>query len=106
MAQHLGVALRPQRRGVSLGARARPDDVGKECLGGRPVDQSGTGEIAVDTGAQYDPAGYATSDHLFGASAGLGPAITLTVAVSYGIAAATLLATLSIVRRRRLLREC
>jgi hypothetical protein len=45
-------------------------------IGGRPVDQSdtgdqsGTGEVDVDTGAQYDPAGYATNDHLFGVAYG------------------------------------
>jgi MFS family permease len=63
--------------------------------------------LNVALGAGVGPTAVAlASDHLFGANAGLGPAITLTVAVSYGIAAATLLATLSIVRRRQVLREC
>lgn len=39
-------------------------------IGGRPVDQSGTGEVSVDSGETYDPAGYATSEHLFGISQG------------------------------------
>jgi MFS family permease len=42
----------------------------------------------------------AASEWIFGPSAGLGPAITLTVAGSYGIAVMTLLATLSIYRVR------
>jgi MFS family permease len=63
--------------------------------------------LNVALGAGLGPTAVAVaSDRLFGANAGLGPAITLTVAVSYGIAAATLLATLSVVRRRRVLREC
>lgn len=63
--------------------------------------------LNVALGAGVGPTAVAlASDHLFGANAGLGPAITLTVAVSYGIAAATLLATLTIVRRRQVLREC
>lgn len=41
-------------------------------IGGRPVDQSSNGVIAVDTGAQYDPAGYASSARLFGIAAGAG----------------------------------
>jgi MFS family permease len=39
-------------------------------------------------------------DHVFGAAAGLGPAITLTVAAGYGIAIAALLAALSLFRTR------
>lgn len=44
-------------------------------IGGRPVDQSGrpgSGEVSVDAGEQYDPAGYATSEHLFGVAGGAG----------------------------------
>jgi len=39
-------------------------------IGGRPVEQSGAGTIPVDTGDTYDPAGYGTSDQLFGVADG------------------------------------
>lgn len=52
--------------------------------------------LNVALGAGLGPTAVAVaSDRLFGANAGLGPAITLTVAVSYAIAAVTLVATLS-----------
>ncbi|WGL51498.1 LpqB family beta-propeller domain-containing protein [Nocardioides sp. BP30] len=35
-------------------------------IGDRPVDQTGGGVIPVDTGAQYDPAGYDSSARLYG----------------------------------------
>jgi MFS family permease len=57
--------------------------------------------LNVALGAGLGPTAVAlASDHLFGAKAGLGPAITLTVAGSYAVAAVTLLATLSIFRAR------
>jgi len=57
--------------------------------------------LNVAVGAGVGPTAVAmASDRLFGANAGLGPAITLTVALSYGLAAVTLLATLSLFRRR------
>ena len=57
--------------------------------------------LNVAIGAGVGPTAVAmASDRLFGAHAGLGPALTLTVALSYGIAALTLVATLSIFRRR------
>jgi MFS family permease len=57
--------------------------------------------LNVAIGAGVGPTAVAmASDRLFGANAGLGPAITLTVALSYGLAAITLLATLSLFRRR------
>jgi MFS family permease len=61
--------------------------------------------LNVALGAGLGPTAVAVaSDRLFGAKAGLGPAITLTVAVSYAIAAVALVATLSIFRRRQV--EC
>jgi len=57
--------------------------------------------LNVAVGAGVGPTAVAVaSDRLFGANAGLGPAITLTVVLSYGLAAITLLATLSLFRRR------
>jgi MFS family permease len=57
--------------------------------------------LNVAIGAGVGPTAVAlASDRLFGANAGLGPAITLTVAVSYALAAMTVLATLSLLRRR------
>jgi MFS family permease len=57
--------------------------------------------LNVAIGAGVGPTAVAVaSDRLFGANAGLGPAITLTVALSYGIAALTLVAALSLFRRR------
>jgi hypothetical protein len=41
-------------------------------IGGRPVTQSRNGEVAVDTGQEFDPAGNGTSDHLFGVLDGAG----------------------------------
>lgn len=41
-------------------------------IGGRSVDQSGTGVVPVDTAEQYDPAGYATGDGIFGVAGGAG----------------------------------
>lgn len=45
-------------------------------IGGRPVAESGNGEVPVDTGAQFDPAGSVSSDHLFGLLGGAGGAVT------------------------------
>lgn len=57
--------------------------------------------LNVAVGAGVGPTAVAVAgDRLFGANAGLGPAITLTVALSYGIAALTLIGTLSLFRRR------
>jgi MFS family permease len=57
--------------------------------------------LNVAIGAGVGPTAVAmASDRLFGANAGLGPAITLTVALSYGLAALTLIGTLSLFRRR------
>lgn len=56
--------------------------------------------VAIGAGAGPTAVAFA-SDHLFGANVGLGPAITLTVAVSYAIVAATLLGTLWICQPRR-----
>jgi MFS family permease len=49
--------------------------------------------VAIGAGAGPTAVAFA-SDHLFGANVGLGPAITLTVGVSYAIVAVTLLGTL------------
>jgi hypothetical protein len=38
----------------------------------RPVEASASGTIPISTGGQYDPAGAATSDHLFGIADGAG----------------------------------
>ena len=57
--------------------------------------------LNVAIGASAGPSAVtAASEHLFGANAGLGPALTLTVASGYGLAAATLLACLSLFRAR------
>jgi MFS family permease len=57
--------------------------------------------LNVALGAGIGPTAVAmASDSLFGAAAGLGPAITLTVAASYGLAILTLLATLACQPRR------
>jgi len=57
--------------------------------------------LNVALGAGLGPTAVAlASDHVFGASAGLGPAITLTVAAGYGTAIAALLAALSLFRAR------
>lgn len=57
--------------------------------------------VAIGAGAGPTAVAFA-SDHLFGANVGLGPAITLTVGVSYAIAAMTLIGTLWICQPRRL----
>ena len=57
--------------------------------------------LNVALGAGLGPTAVAlASDHVFGAHAGLGPAITLTVAGGYAIAVAALLAALSLFRSR------
>ena len=57
--------------------------------------------LNVALGAGLGPTAVAlASAHVFGASAGLGPAITLTVAAGYGIAIAALLAALSLFKTR------
>jgi MFS family permease len=57
--------------------------------------------LNVAIGASAGPSAVtAASDHVFGANAGLGPALTLTVACGYALAAATLVAALSLFRRR------
>lgn len=57
--------------------------------------------LNVALGAGLGPTAVAlASDHVFGANAGLGPAITLTVAAGYGTAIAALLAALSLFRAR------
>lgn len=57
--------------------------------------------LNVALGAGLGPTAVAlASDHVFGAHAGLGPAITLTVVGGYGIAVAALLAALSLFRSR------
>ena len=56
--------------------------------------------VAIGAGAGPTAVAFA-SDRLFGANVGLGPAITLTVGVSYAIAAVTLLGTLWICQPRR-----
>ena len=57
--------------------------------------------LNVAIGASAGPSAVtAASDHVFGANAGLGPAITLTVASGYALAAVTLVAALSWFRRR------
>ena len=58
--------------------------------------------LNVALGAGLGPTAVAlASAHVFGANAGLGPAITLTVAAGYGIAIVALLAALSLFRTRR-----
>jgi MFS family permease len=57
--------------------------------------------LNVALGAGLGPTAVAlASGHVFGANAGLGPAITLTVAAGYGTAIAALLAALSLFRAR------
>jgi MFS family permease len=57
--------------------------------------------LNVALGAGLGPTAVAlASDHVFGANAGLGPAITLTVAGGYAVAIGALLAALSLFRRR------
>jgi len=58
--------------------------------------------LNVAIGASAGPSAVtAASEHLFGANAGLGPALTLTVASGYGLAAATLIASLLLFKARR-----
>jgi MFS family permease len=58
--------------------------------------------LNVAIGAGVGPTAVAfASDHLFGPNVGLGPAITLTVGISYAIAAVTLSGTLWICQPRR-----
>ena len=58
--------------------------------------------LNVAIGASAGPSAVtAASEHLFGANAGLGPALTLTVASGYGLAAATLVACLFLFRAKR-----
>lgn len=58
--------------------------------------------LNVAIGASAGPSAVtAASEHLFGTNAGLGPALTLTVASGYGLAAATLIACLFLFRARR-----
>jgi MFS family permease len=57
--------------------------------------------LNVAVGGAVGPTAVAlASDHLFGGEAGLGPALSVTVAVAYGLAVATLLVALSIFRSR------
>jgi hypothetical protein len=57
--------------------------------------------LNVALGAGLGPSAVtAASDYVFGAAAGLGPAITLTVAAGYAVAAAAALAGLSLLRAR------
>jgi MFS family permease len=57
--------------------------------------------LNVALGAGLGPTAVAlASDHVFGANAGLGPAITLTVAGGYAVAIGALLAALSLFRTR------
>ena len=57
--------------------------------------------LNVALGAGLGPTAVAlASAHVFGASAGLGPAITLTVAAGYAVAIGALLAALSLFRTR------
>jgi MFS family permease len=59
--------------------------------------------LNVALGAGLGPTAVAlASAHVFGASAGLGPAITLTVAAGYAIAIAALLAALSLFSTRKI----
>jgi MFS family permease len=58
--------------------------------------------LNVAIGASAGPSAVsAASEHLFGTSAGLGPALTLTVASGYGLAAATLVVCLFLFKARR-----
>jgi MFS family permease len=54
--------------------------------------------LNVAVGAGLGPTAVAACERLFHAGAGLGPAITLTVAASYGLAVITLVATLAMLR--------
>jgi MFS family permease len=57
--------------------------------------------LNVAVGGAVGPTAVAlASDHVFGADAGLGPALAVTVAVAYGLAALTLLVALSVFRTR------
>ena len=57
--------------------------------------------LNVAIGASAGPSAVtAATDHVFGANAGLGPALTLTVSCGYALATATLVAALSLFRRR------
>jgi MFS family permease len=57
--------------------------------------------LNVALGAGLGPSAVtAASDYVFGAAAGLGPALTLTVAAGYAVAAAAALAGLSLLRTR------
>jgi MFS family permease len=59
--------------------------------------------LNVALGAGLGPSAVtAASDYVFGAAAGLGPAITLTVAAGYAVAAGAALAGLSLLRTRHL----
>jgi MFS family permease len=59
--------------------------------------------LNVAVGGAVGPMAVAlASDHVFGSEAGLGPALSLTVAVSYGLAVVTVLAALSVFRTREL----
>jgi MFS family permease len=59
--------------------------------------------LNVAIGASAGPSAVtAASDHVFGPSAGLGPALTLTVASGYALASATLVAALFLFRSLRL----
>jgi len=58
--------------------------------------------LNVAIGASVGPSAVsAASEYLFGADAGLGPALTLTVASGYGVAAATLVASLFLLKAKR-----
>lgn len=56
--------------------------------------------LNVALGAGLGPTAVAAGERVFGAGAGLGPALTLTVAASYGLAVVSLIATLSVLRAR------
>lgn len=57
--------------------------------------------LNVAVGGAVGPTAVAlASDHVFGSEAGLGPAISLTVAVAYGLAIVAVMAALSIFRAR------
>jgi MFS family permease len=57
--------------------------------------------LNVAVGGAVGPTAVAlASDHVFGSEAGLGPALSMTVAVSYGLAVVTLLVALSMFRKR------
>ena len=59
--------------------------------------------LNVAVGGAVGPTAVALlSDHVFGSEAGLGPAISVTVAAAYGLSIAALLATLSIFRSHNL----